>query len=100
MIHHIVVWKLKDSAEGASREENIVRMKAALEGLQDKVPSLLRIEAGGNVTADAAAWDFALYSEFATRDDLASYQKHPAHVVVSQFIGKLVERRAVVDYEV
>ena len=31
MLRHIVMWKLKESAEGGTRAENIVKLKAKLE---------------------------------------------------------------------
>jgi hypothetical protein len=100
MIRHIVMWKLKDFAEGASREENARRAKAALEGLGGRIPGLLRIEAGVNFTVHEAAWDLVLFAEFAGRDDLEIYLKHPEHAAAAEFIGKVRDQRAVVDYEV
>ncbi|MDI6031580.1 Dabb family protein [Flavobacterium sp. LB2P84] len=34
MIHHIVMWKLKDFAEGKSKAENAIILKERLEGLK------------------------------------------------------------------
>jgi hypothetical protein len=42
----------------------------------------------------------ALYSEFDNEKDLEIYQKHPEHLKVAEFIAKVRERRAVVDYHV
>ncbi len=100
MIKHIVCFKLKDSAEGASKAENARRMKAELEALPGKVPGVLRLEAGINHVDDPAAYDVALYSEFASKEDLARYQAHPEHQKIAQFIAKVREQRVVVDYEV
>ena len=46
MIRHIVMWKLKESAEGASRAENAVRLKEKLEGCRNIVPGILHLEVG------------------------------------------------------
>lgn len=35
MITHIVMWKFKDQAEGASKAQNLVRAKALLDAYQN-----------------------------------------------------------------
>ena len=99
MIKHIVLWKLKDSAEGATREENTKKMKAGLEALKAKIPQIGHLEVGINVISSDAAYDVALYSEFVSEKDLDSYQKHPEHLKIADFIGKIRESRVVVDYK-
>lgn len=98
MIKHIVMWRLKASAEGASREQNAKRLKAELEALKKKIPLIRHIEVGINMTPSEAAYDVALYSEFANEIDLESYQKHPEHLKIADFAAKIRESRAVVDY--
>ncbi len=99
MIKHIVFWTLKPFAEGATKDENARRMKARLEALPGRVPGIERLEVGINVAVSDAAYDLALYSEFASPAALDAYQVHPEHVAVADFIGRVRERRAVVDYE-
>ena len=38
MIKHIVMWKLKDEAEGSDKQTNAKIMKSKLEALWDLVP--------------------------------------------------------------
>ncbi len=99
MIKHIVCFKLKDFAEGASKDENARRIKRDLEALPGKVPGVKRLEVGINIVADPMAYDIALYTEFASQEALDKYQSHPEHQKVAQFIGKVREQRVVVDYE-
>ena len=99
MVKHIVFWKLKAYAEGASRDENVRRMKAVLEGMRGKIPGMRRVEVGIDFERSEAAWDVALYCEFDTRDQLATYQEHPVHVAAKDFIRAVRDTRAVVDYE-
>ncbi len=99
MIKHIVAWKLKDSAQGASKAENAQRMKRELEGLREKLPFVHKIEVGINFNSSPAAYDIVLYSEFASREDLDRYQKAPEHVAVAELINTLRKERMVVDYE-
>jgi hypothetical protein len=99
MIKHIVMWRLKTSAEGASKEENAKILKRELEALKKKIPLIRHIEVGMNMMPSEAAYDVALYSEFANEKDLDSYQKHPEHLKVADFAARIRESRAVVDYK-
>lgn len=94
------MWRLKDTAEGASRDENARKMKAMLLALKDSIAEIKQIEVGMNAIASAAAYDVVLYSAFESFDGLQRYQKHPEHEKCKEFIGKIVSDRAVVDYEV
>lgn len=100
MIKHIVVWRLKDEALGAGKAENLERAKAALEALQDLVPSVRHLEVGLDIGAARDSWDIVIYSEFDDRAGLDAYQVHPEHVKVAGLIGELRELRAAIDYEV
>ena len=96
MIKHIVFWRLKDDAKA----ENAERIKQVAEALKDKIPEIVSIEIGINIDESDAAWDVALYSEFATPEDLAAYQVHPDHLELGKMIAEVRTDRAVVDYEV
>jgi hypothetical protein len=100
MIKHIVMWKLKEVSECGDRIQNAKKMKHELEALKTKIPQIRHIEVGINNIASDASYDIVLYSEFANEKDLETYQKHPEHLKVAEFIGKARERRAVVDYHV
>jgi hypothetical protein len=41
MIKHIVMWKLKDEAEGADRATNAARMKEKLDACRGLVPGIV-----------------------------------------------------------
>jgi hypothetical protein len=65
MFKHIVVWKLKEFAEGASKEENARKMKVLLEGLKGKIRAIKSLEVGININGYPDSYDVILYSEFA-----------------------------------
>ncbi len=100
MIKHIVLWKLKENAEGKSKKENALQIKKILEDLKNVIPQITELEVGINFNDSTAAYDVALYSIFQTVKDLDTYQNHPDHVKAADVIGKLREERVVVDYEV
>lgn len=100
MIKHIVMWKLKEFAEGKEKQENAKIIKTGLENLQDKINELKFIEVGININNSSQAYDIVLYSQFDNMEDLNIYQNHPGHIKVGEFVKKVVNERVVVDYEV
>lgn len=100
MIKHIVMWKLKEFADGKEKQENAKIIKTGLESLQQKINELKFIEAGINISNSPQAYDVVLYSQFENMEDLNIYQNHPEHIKVAEFVKKVVNERVVVDYEV
>lgn len=97
MVLHIVMWKLKDFAEGASRAENAVKIKKGLEDLVGVVPGLLKLNVYDGFSDDC---DICLVSELQDRDALDTYQNYPEHVEIAKFIRAVVDKRAAFDAEV
>jgi len=100
MIKHIVMWKLKEHAEGADRATNAARMKTMLDACAGLVPGILTLEAVLAQPGLEATYDVLLYSEFADRAALDAYQQHPDHVALKPFFGAVREARQCMDYEV
>lgn len=100
MLKHIVMWKLKEFAEGNVKSENANIIKRDLENLKDKINQLKFIEVGIDINKSAQAYDIVLYSEFENAEDLNIYQNHPEHLKIAKFIGNVKEKRIVVDYTV
>lgn len=99
MIKHIVMWKLKDSAEGKSKSENAKWIKENLEGLIGKIKEIKYMEVGVNINKSDMAFDAVLISQFETLDDLETYRNHPSHVKIAQYIKKVRDGRVVADFE-
>lgn len=100
MIKHIVMWQLKDVAEGAGKAANALKMKQLLDGCADIVPGILKFETAIAVPGLEATYDVVLYSEFESKAALDAYQEHPKHVAVKPFIGAVRQARQCMDYEV
>ncbi len=100
MIKHIVMWRLKGFANGASKEENAQKLTSYLESLKGKINEIKHIEVGININDSDAASDVVLYSEFDSIYDLEFYQKHPEHQKIVGFVNEVRSKRSVVDYEV
>ncbi|MGL1930558.1 MAG: Dabb family protein [Desulfotalea sp.] len=101
MIKHIVMWKLKSKTLPLEQCIDALLIKKTLEGLKDKIEEIQKIEVGFDFSGDETAWDIILYSEFASKEDLNNYQKHPAHVSAGQTVIKpnTFDRR-MIDYEI
>ncbi len=100
MIKHIVMFRLKESALGRSKNENSQELKILLESLQERIPVVKCLEVGINMGKSASASDIALYSEFDDMQALEDYRIHPEHVKVVDYIDKVCSERRVADYEV
>ncbi|MFA5257830.1 MAG: Dabb family protein [Opitutales bacterium] len=98
MVTHIVFWKMKSEAEGADAATNMAKMSEMLLALKGAVPGLVELTCGRDFNRSAFACDFAMYSVLESREALAVYQDHPEHVKARNFIGRVTESRAVVDF--
>ena len=102
MVRHIVMWTLKEEAEGRDKAGNAAEMQARLLALPAKLPQVreLEVAVGEAVFAAVPPADVVLYSTFDSREDLQAYAGHPLHLEVVEFIKKVVAERRVVDIDV
>ena len=100
MIKHIVMWKLKEHAEGQDRLANAREMKRRLDECAQIVPGILAFEVTLAQPGLEATYDLVLYSEFEDRQALEAYATHPTHKALVPFIGAVREARQCMDYEV
>lgn len=100
MLKHIVMWKLKDHAEGADKASNARKMKELLDACADIVPGIVKFEVALAQPGLEATYDVVLYSEFTSGTALDAYQEHPQHLALKPFIGAIREARQCMDYEV
>ena len=98
MFKHIVMWKLREQADGAAKERDALAIKARLEGLKATLPEISHIEVGINACDSAVAYDVVLYSEFEDLDALERYRVHPDHKEAAAFVSSVTSDRAVADY--
>lgn len=103
MIRHVVMWKLKDEAEGASREKNAEKMKLILEGLKVNIDEIKNVEVGINITEEdeeaGSPYDVVLISDFETELDYTMYTRNAHHKKALNFINSVIEDRHFVDYK-
>lgn len=98
MVKHILVWKLKSELSESEKAAAKAKAKAELEALVGVVPGLICL----NVITDpilSSTGDMLLYSELESKEALAGYQVHPAHVAAASFVSSVVCDRSCADFE-
>jgi hypothetical protein len=99
MIHHVVMWRLRDEAKRNSWLVIVEQLQRNFEAMRASVPGLLRLELGTNRAGVADAADLLLYSEFDSWTALQGYEAHPLHNELRGLLAPLRIERRVVDYE-
>ena len=92
MVKHIVVYKLK---EGVDKAEAVRIARESVEPLVGKIPGLLHLE----IRQCFQGADYALYSEFESRELLEAYAKHPLHLEAKTHFHHFIDTRVAADYE-
>ena len=92
MVKHIVMYTFK---EGTDKEEAIRVIDSALTPLVGQIPGLLHLE----VRLAFNGMDYALYSEFESREALAAYAVHPLHLEAKEKFHHFLDKRYCADYE-
>lgn len=99
MIHHVILWKLKEDLVGEEKEKVAEGIKKNLEGLVGKVPGLRSVSVIISPLASSNA-DVMLDSVLESEEALKGYQTHPAHVEVADtYVRPYTQVRMCMDYE-
>lgn len=100
MYMHLVMWKLKDDADGCLRAELAAEVKRRLDALPAVIPEIRRYEVGVNTgDYDASFFDVGLVSAFSTKADFKRYCEYPEHDAVVAFIQSVQQDEQIVDFE-
>ncbi len=92
MVKHIVLYTLK---EGVDKKEAVAIIKAQLEPLVGVIPGLTHME----IRQAYNGMDYALYSEFESRQALENYAGHPAHLAAKEHFWDFLDTRVCADYD-
>ena len=93
MVKHIVVYKFK---EDVNHEEAIEIIRNSLVPLVGQIPGLTHME----VNLCFQGMDYALYSEFESREAMENYAVHPLHEAAKGKFFHFIGTRVAADYEV
>ena len=92
MVKHIVLYTFK---EGVDKDASVELVASVLEPLVGKIPGLLHLE----VRRAYNGMDYALYSEFESREALENYAVHPLHQEAKTHFFHLLDSRVAAEYE-
>ena len=92
MVKHIVLYTFK---EGVDKEAAVKLIACCLEPLVGKIPGLLHME----IRRAFSGMDYALYSEFESREALKNYAVHPLHLEAKEQFFHLLDSRVAADYD-
>ena len=93
MVKHIVMYTLKEDLQ---KDEAVKFIASTLEPLVGKIPGLLHLE----VRRAYQGMDYALYSEFESREALAAYAVHPLHLAAKEQFHHMIASRVAADYDI
>ena len=93
MVKHIVLYTLK---EGVDKDAAVELIASQLEPLVGKIEGLSWMEINA---CYQGGMDYALYSEFESREALAAYAEHPLHLAAKETFWHLLDKRYCADYE-
>lgn len=100
MYKHVVLWKLKNAANGLTKSELAQEVKRQLETLPACIPEINEYEVAINIgDYEASFFDVSLVSVFENRDTFWAYTKYPEHDQVVAYIQSVQEEEQIVDYE-
>ena len=92
MVKHIVVYMIKEDQD---KDAAVQFIAECLEPLVGKIPGLTHLE----VRRSFQGMDYALYSEFESKEALAAYAVHPLHLAAKEKFHHMLASRVSADYE-
>lgn len=98
MVKHIVLFRLKKSLTTEEKTDVMLRFKAAIEALPEKIRSIRSIHVGLNMNPEEE-WDICLDSTFDTLEEVKAYAVHPDHIAAASILKEVKDGRACTDYE-
>ena len=99
MYKHVVLWKLKDEANGQSKEEICKEVKRRLDELPREIEEINSFEVGINLgNYGASFFDVSLVATYDNFETFWAYTKYPIHDEVVAFIQSVMISEEIVDY--
>ena len=92
MVKHIVLYTLKPDVD---KDAAVKLIASKLEPLVGVIPGLTHME----IRRAYNGMDYALYSEFESRQALENYAGHPAHQAAKEHFWHFLDTRVCADYD-
>ena len=95
-LQHVVSFKFKAAAAAA----DINKVEAAFEALKQKIPEVMALEWGTNVSKEKKDKGFThcFILSFKSEKDLETYIAHPDHKAFGKIVGPVLDDVFVIDF--
>ena len=97
-LRHIVMWTLKEEAEGQTKAQNMLKAREVLMSCSSLVPGIELFEVGLKSEGLDCTCDVILNSVFKDEAALNAYQNHPDHIAIKPFMKAIVAQRQCMDF--
>jgi hypothetical protein len=97
-LRHIVMWTLKEEAEGQTKTQNMLKAREVLMSCASLVPGIELFEVGLKTDGLDCTCDVILNSVFKDEAALTTYQNHPDHIAIKPFMKAIVAQRQCMDF--
>lgn len=97
-LHHIVMWTLKEEAQGQSKAQNMQKAREVLMSCSSLVTGIEHFEVGLKTDGLDCTCDVILNSVFKDEAALSAYQNHPDHMAIKPFMKAIVAQRQCMDF--
>ena len=93
MFKHVVCISFK-----ADSKDKVVESKEKIEALVKKIDVLKKMQVGIDELKSDVSYDFVIIADFDSRSDYETYETHPEHLKVVDFIKDHIDKIVSVDY--
>ncbi|MBN1950137.1 MAG: Dabb family protein [Bacteroidales bacterium] len=99
MIKHVVLWKLDGSYPEKEKKSILKEMRSRLMALDRSITLIQHLEVYLNdQDASETNFDIMLDTVFNSLQDLETYQVHPDHLKVGEYLKGLKLQRSAIDF--
>ncbi len=94
MFYHLVFWKFRDEYR-----EDLPEAVRILKEMRQSIDVIRDLRTGIDVLHSSRSWDLGLMVTLDSPRDLDTYDQHPAHLPVKEWMRQRAEAGASVDFE-
>lgn len=99
MYKHVVLWKLKENADGITKDELAVEVKRRLDELPGIISEISDYEVAINIgDYGASFFDVSLIASYPDEEAFKRYCVYPEHDAVVAYIQSVTVAEEIVDY--
>jgi hypothetical protein len=96
MIRHVLMIRWKNSFSADIREKWV----EGLEKMRGNIPGMLALSHGPDILHTDKSWDHVIIVDFASVEDIATYNSHPLHEAIKPYSLPNAAELAYVDFEI